>query len=128
MTLAKSEDVRVFQASVLVGSWSTGDMHGVSISTEQLLLGYYTGVCFSAESRHMLSAFSVTPPEGTLYTVLEQMRLFFNFPAWTLHVAFPFLTQMNEFFFPLLLGPCLVERNQVVKGKYFETLVLLGSL
>lgn len=37
-----------------------------------------------------------------LYTVLEQMRLFLNFPSWTLHIAFPFLTQMNEFFFSLL--------------------------
>lgn len=83
---------------------------------------YHAGVCFSAEISYILNAFSVILPEGTLYTVLEQMTLFFSFPVQTLHIAFPFLMQMNELFFRYWLWrPYLVERNRVVERKYFET-------
>lgn len=41
---------------------------------------YKAGVCFSAEVSCLFNAFSVSPPEGTLQTVLEQMRLFLKLP------------------------------------------------
>lgn len=71
----------VFQSSVLNGFMEHVTCIMFSLPLGSSLPRYYADVCFSAELSHILSAFSVTPPEATLYTVLEHMRLSFSFPA-----------------------------------------------
>lgn len=78
---------------------------------------------FLLRSLTFLMPFWVIPPEGMLYTVLEANEAFLKLPVlgFACSISIPY-RWMSSFFPYWLLGLCLMERNRVVKGKYFEIL------